>query len=731
MQSSQFASALDDVLVAAARDTGANFGAIYQLSEAEQLLLMHSQIGMPGEIVKPWTRIRLNGGIPVAAAARRRELIWVPDQQDLTRRFPATALALPYPFAAAAIPIVTNRHVWGSWALTWPPSHAPHLDAGELEIIERASKELAEIVRQAAEAGCPVRPPERLRTLVAPDGARPAVDAAGFLERLRDGCLSLDLQGRVTFASDSAERLLGLGGAGDNGADNRADNGADNRAGDGAGLRGRELWEAVSWLKDPVFEDRYRASLVSRQPTACTARSPDGRLLAFDLHPDASGVSVRITPAGADHPATRRWDKAGVGVPAEGRVFANFLHTAAALTRAVTVREVVDLVTDQLMLAWDVRATAILTAESGRIRVIGSYGYARDVLDRFDGRPLGSPTPATETMRTGEPAFFADWSELRRRFPDVERVDDMAAWAFLPLTFSEQLVGTLVLAFDRPHSFTAEECGTLSTLAGLLAQTLDRAKLYDVKDRLAHTLQTTLLPSHLPEMPGLELAARYVPAAHGVGVGGDFYDLIRITDTSAAAVIGDVQGHNMTAAALMGQVRTAIRAHTVTGASPGEVLAHTNRLLIDLDTDLFTSCLLVHFDLRLRTLCAASAGHPPPLLRPPNAAADVVDVPTGLLLGIDPDMDYPTLQTPFPPEAVLVLYTDGLVETPGGDLENAIEEVADRLTQGANEPLHQLADALLDQAPAPRTGQRADDIALLLLQHRAVQLAWPGADSAW
>ncbi|MFD0660849.1 PP2C family protein-serine/threonine phosphatase [Thermocatellispora tengchongensis] len=206
-----------------------------------------------------------------------------------------------------------------------------------------------------------------------------------------------------------------------------------------------------------------------------------------------------------------------------------------------------------------------------------------------------------------------------------------------------------------------------------------------------------------------------MPATPGVGIGGDFYDLIRLDDTAAAAVIGDVQGHNMTAAALMGQVRTAIHAHTAAGAGPGEVLKHTNRLLIDLRAELFTSCLLVHTDLRLRTFCAASAGHPPPLLCPPNRPADRVDVPVGLLLGIDPDADYPVLQAPFPPGAVLALYTDGLIETPGIDLDHAIGALAVHLTRAAHQPLHRLTGTLLGHASSVR--QRADDMALLLLKH--------------
>ncbi|TMR29827.1 GAF domain-containing protein [Nonomuraea zeae] len=659
---------------------------------------MDAEVGLPAQIVKPWSRVRLTAGVPVAAAVRRRQLVWVPSPEELAWRFPGTALALPYPFAAAAAPIMTDSHVWGSLVLIWPASHPYELAPAERESIERACGELSELLRQAAESEDPPRPGDGPRVL---DPARDRPEnpdhgsAAGYLDRLREGCVAVDLEGSITFVSATAADQLG---------------------GDVTGLLGKPLWEAASWLQDAVFEDRCRAAVVSQEPTSCVARRPDGSEMDIKLYPDPTGISLRLTPALADHLARGHPHHPGPGGMAKADAYYNFLHMAAALTRALNVREIVELVADHVMPVFKVQAMAILIAEGRRMKIVGSHGYDSEVLDRFDGLPLTSHTPAEEVLRTREPAFFADWDELRQAHPEAVQHDEMAAWAFLPLTVSDEIIGTFVLAFGQPHTFTAEERSSLTALAGLTAQALDRALLYDTKDRLAHSLQETLLPNSLPDFADLEVAARYVPANRGVGIGGDFYDLIRLNDTSAAAVIGDVQGHNMTAAALMGQVRTAIHAHAVAGANPGEVLKHTNRLLIDVDTDLFTSCLLIHFDLQLRTLCVASAGHLPPLLRPPNMPAEIIDVPAGLLLGVDPDADYPTLEAPFPPGAVLALYTDGLVETPEIDLDVAIGDLASHLTHASSEPMHAICDLLVNHAP--HTGRRADDIALLLIEHR-------------
>lgn len=303
---------------------------------------------------------------------------------------------------------------------------------------------------------------------------------------------------------------------------------------------------------------------------------------------------------------------------------------------------------------------------------------------------------------------------MRRIYPEAPLVSGKQAWAFLPLIISGRPVGCCVLSYDRPHAFPSEERAVLTSLAGLVAQALDRASLYDTKLELAHGLQQALLPRTLPQLAGLRVAARYVPATRGMDIGGDFYDLIRLGDTAAAAVIGDVQGHNVAAAALMGQVRTGVYAHATLGASPDQVLARTNRLLTDLAPDLFTSCLYAHLDLARGRVSLAGAGHPPPLLRLADGATAPVGLVPGPLLGIDPDAVFPVTEFPIPPGSTLAFYTDGLVETPGVDLDDSIAELARLLGSADDRDLELLIDHLLRKGKA--VGQRTDDIALLLLQ---------------
>ncbi|MFD3455105.1 SpoIIE family protein phosphatase [Streptomyces sp. NPDC058691] len=688
-------------LLEVVRETRASVGAVYLLGQGECVLRLAALTGLSWRIAAPWARVALTDRSPVADAVRERRVVWLGSPEELARHYPRLALMLPHRFLLAAAPFASGSTVWGGLVLQWPGSHRPRLNTHETEAIHHACRALGRRVARAAADGHPVRagdqprllPPPRPRT-VWPAEAQAAAD---FAERLPGGCCTLDVDGRIAFVTTTAAELLGTG---------------------VPELLGARLWQALPWLDGPAVEDHYRGALISRQATSFTALRPPDRRLAFHLYADGWGVSVRIVPA---EDVT---DPSGVLRPAppagSGRAggLYQLMHLAATLTEAVGVQDVVEQAADQLLPALGAQSLALMTAEEGRLRIMGYRGYSAALMERFDGAPLASSAPAARVLATGVPSFFGDWAELERANPPSDVRDGMGAWAFLPLITSGRPVGSLVLAYDRPRLFAEQERTLLTSVAGLVAQALDRARLYDAKDRLAHALQAGLLPQVLPRIAGLDVAARYLPAGRGMGIGGDFYDLIRLEGDCAAAAIGDVQGHNVNAAVLMGQVRTAV--HATAGAPPGEVLARTNRVLTDLDSGLFTSCLYVHLDLARQRARLATAGHPPPLLRHPCGRTEVLDLPPGLLLGIDPAADYPSTEIPLPPGAVLALYTDGLVESPGVDLGQSIAALGDRLAgagDAAGEGVEALADTLVrraEQSPA-----RSDDIALLLIHpHR-------------
>ncbi|MFI1002876.1 SpoIIE family protein phosphatase [Streptomyces galbus] len=688
----------DAALAETVRRTGASIGALYLLAQDQQMLCIDALCGAPAEFALPWARVRLNSPAPVAHAAREDRLIWLGDQEELARLYPRTALALPYPLAMAAAPVTGVRR-WGTLLLMWPATRPPYMTARERGNIASSCHRLARLLEEASEHGGPAVCDGGPRVVPVTDERRsvgPALAAADFAERLPGGSVALDLEGRFTYVSSGAADLLGLG---------------------AEQLLGTLPWQSLRWLDDPTYEDRYRAAVLSREPVSFTACRPPGQWLDFHLYPDASGISVRIVDSGTPLPAAPAPRRSGRTVtPARAGRLYQLTHLAAALTEVVSVQDVIDLVADQIMPAFDAQGLVLSSADAGRLRIMGHRGYSRFSVERLDGLPLDTSfTPAGRALASGIPAFFHDAEEMRRIYPDAPQVSGKQAWAFLPLIISGRPVGICVLSYDRPHDFPAEERAVMTSLAGLVAQALDRARLYDTKHALAHGLQEALLPRALPRFSGLRVAARYLPATRGMDIGGDFYDLIRLADGAAAAVIGDVQGHNVAAAALMGQVRTAVHAHAAAGTTPDQVLFRTNRLLTDLGSDLFTSCLYAHVDVGRGRLGLAGAGHPPPVLRLPDGTARPVPLRPGPLLGVDPVAEFPVTDLPLVPGATLVFYTDGLVETPGTDLGDSITALARHLADADDGDLDRLVDVLLSRTST--TAQRTDDIALLLL-HR-------------
>ncbi|MFJ9539565.1 SpoIIE family protein phosphatase [Streptomyces sp. NPDC101225] len=677
----------------------AHSGAVYLLAPGEPVLEMAVMAGLPRAFAAPWERVGLSAPIPVADALRERRLVWVGGEEQMARSYPRISVVLPYHFSLAALPVATESTAYGAVFVTWPGAHPPELSDREREHLTAACGRLAlRLERAMNDSRLVLQEPDLLGVpaVGGAAGSLGSVEAARMVSRLPYGLCSLDLHGRVSFANAAAAELIGL---------------------PVSSLLGTQLWASVPWLNDPVYEDRYRGALLSQQTTSFVALRPPGDWLSFRLYPSTSGLSVRVTRARAVAEMHRAAPQPG-DAPSRLVTISQVLTLAGALTEAVGVQDVVQLVADEIAPAVGSQALVMLGSRAGRLHVLGHRGYPDPhVVERFDGLPLAEPTPGTHALNTGVPAFFDSQEQLERLYPSRHATPDgFAAWAYLPLVASGRPVGTCVLAYAEPHAFPADERAVLTSLGGLIAQALERALLYDAKHQLAHGLQAALLPHSLPLLPGLEAAARYLPATHGMEIGGDFYDLVP-SQGVAAAVIGDVQGHNVTAAGLMGQIRTAVRAYTTVGQAPEEVMRSTNRLLIDLGADLFASCLYLRLDPARGRAVMARAGHPPPLLRRPDGRVRVLDLAGGPLLGIDGSAVYPTTEVDLAPGSVLALYTDGLIESPGMDIEDALAGLGERLAEAGELPMDELADHLLRHSPAAQ--DRLDDVAMLLLRARA------------
>lgn len=581
--------------------------------------------------------------------------------------------------------------VYGLWALA-------HQAAGSGDPVVRRMRlrgpdgrsHLLEISGRRAPQGEDM-PGNHLTGFLVDLGAGPVVTEAA--DRLPGGVLSLDRLGRITYVNPLAEDLLGRV---------RAD------------LVGQVLWEVLPWFGHPAYEDHHRAALLSDEPVHFLALRTPTDWLSVSLYPGHDGVTATLTatekPAYA--PGSVSAPGAGLGSPADrSAALYRPVALAIALTEAVTARQVSAVVTDELLPAFGGRQLAIYLLHERHLYLEWETGFPQGFLDRFDGVALDVRIPGVESLTSGRPIFFESMQRLAAAYPGIPIDADVGARAFLPLIASGRPVGSCILGFDHPRGFSPEERTVLTALAGLIAQALQRAQRYDTEAALARGLQDALLPHQLPEVEFVDTAGRYLSGTQGMDIGGDWYDVID-TGRGLALVIGDVQGHGVAAAAIMGQLRSAVRAFALSGDDPQEVMTGTNRLLIDLDPGQFASCCYIVLDPVTGFTQAVRAGHPQPVLRHPDGTTEVMDLPGGVVLGVDPDATYPVTDLRLAPGAVLALFTDGLIEQSGTDIDVGIERVRGMVADVGSAPLGETADHVIREAK--QAADRPDDIALLL-----------------
>jgi len=280
----------------------------------------------------------------------------------------------------------------------------------------------------------------------------------------------------------------------------------------------------------------------------------------------------------------------------------------------------------------------------------------------------------------------------------------------VPLISRGRTLGALAIGAPSENS---EDRRLLEELGVRAGAALDNAALYDTERRLGLTLQRSLLPGELPQLPGIAVAARYLPGTEGTEVGGDFYLARGRSDGRLLLILGDVMGHGIPAAARMGQLRTMLATLAYSDSAPGVVLtraAQQAEELIDLQ---LATVLVATYDPAARQLTVASAGHPPPLLAPLAEEPAFVAMLPGPPLGVGPAV-YQSVTVDVPRAATLVLYTDGLIE----ERDQSIDEGLERLRLALREvrlPPEAVCTHVLRELGRTRGGE--DDVALLVLSH--------------
>ncbi|MFC9914035.1 SpoIIE family protein phosphatase [Streptomyces sp. NPDC059862] len=406
--------------------------------------------------------------------------------------------------------------------------------------------------------------------------------------------------------------------------------------------------------------------------------------------------------------------------------------TTAALAHARTVQDVIDVLKDTHGVT-HLGATSLVMGlvEAGRIRLVAEGPEGSFVPGTLITR-IDEPYPMSEVVRTLSPRFIESPEEFAEGYPILwPHITDLeiTSAAYLPLIVQAQPIGAMGLLYNDRRGFTPEERNILVALGSSIAQSLQRAMFYEQEKDLASGLQQAMLPRTIPSVRGADVAVRY--RAGGAGgslgrdIGGDWYDLIPLPGGRVGAVIGDVQGHDIHAAAVMGQLRIVLRAYAAEGHTPATVMARASVFLHELDTDRFATCLYAEADLATGVVQVVRAGHIDPLIRAPDGSCRRVPVVGGLPLGLSAEfgcLEYPVGTVELDPGHTLLLCTDGLVEEPGADLDDGMQTLTALVASGPQD-VWKLAALLIDVAEE-RGGE--DDVALLLLRRRGLDASQVG-----
>ncbi|MFD4602369.1 SpoIIE family protein phosphatase [Streptomyces sp. NPDC058464] len=422
-------------------------------------------------------------------------------------------------------------------------------------------------------------------------------------------------------------------------------------------------------------------------------------------------------------------------LPGHGRT-ARTMALTATLAEAVTVQDVVRAVAQHVLSPFGADGLVVSVFEDGRLTRVGEVGYPEDYLKRFEG-PLNAGMPVTDVLRTRRPQFMESPTQMYERYSAVTDkilmgTSPKMAWAFLPLIASGRAVGVSVLSYNQPRLFSEEDRAHLTTFSALVGQALERARLYDLEHARAQELQSALLPRTLPRLPAAVAAARYLPAGRGEQVGGDWFDVIPLSADRVALVVGDVMGHGIAEAATMGRLRTAVRTLADLDMAPDELLGHLNDLVSDLGEDFYATCLYAVYDPVGRTCCYSLAGHPPPVfVHPDGTVRSPVVSPDPPLGAATPP--FAVHELPLPDGSLVVLCTDGLIESDAQDAEQGLAELVRVLGGAGVRParfsgadqeedvrgVEELCDTVVAEL-LPDREHTNDDAALLIVHTRAL-----------
>ena len=480
------------------------------------------------------------------------------------------------------------------------------------------------------------------------------------------------------------------------------------------------LWELAHPADRQKERDAWRR-LLRDQPRLDQSEK---RFMRHDGKVVHALVNVSLTMDGHGAPMGYLWQL--VDVTEQRRAEAERAARAEAEAVAVTIgklqqvteaalehlepAELMGLVVERIREAFRADIARILLIEHGRedelaVGAAAGFGSARKPATV----PIGDVL--SQVVGEGRPVILDGLRGGAGLDPMLEAAGPRALMAS-PLTVKGRMAGVVEIGTRKERRFTPEEESLLVLMADRAGLAIEHARAYEREVDTVEMLQRSLLPEKLPVLPGMTLAARYEPGGAGVNVGGDWYDAIPLDDGRVGLAMGDVVGHGLEAASLMGQLRHAARAYALEGHSPPAVLDRLDRLVRSLPGAQMATLQYLVVDSDLRTVRFASAGHVPPLVVSPDGEARFLEGAPNPPLGVFDSAGHEELTAKLEQGSTIVLYTDGLVEQRGVSIDAGLEALR-RAARDPADPVElcdHLVDSMLSIHPAH------DDIAVLALQ---------------
>ncbi|MFB8247255.1 SpoIIE family protein phosphatase [Streptomyces sp. NPDC055952] len=490
-----------------------------------------------------------------------------------------------------------------------------------------------------------------------------------------------------------------------------------NAGGETAGVL-MALWSPPLVADPTSVVDRLRALASRLPPTALTSGSP---VLRRKARPSPSPVIVpvfEVNTASGSEPG-HLWGLPELPASAALTQMYQVHRLAESLNRAQGVDAVIAAAHQWIARPFDASTLVVALEDGARLNVAGFAG-SPELAQAVHGRSPGHSAVVSHVLHTGQPTFVPDTRTLSESDPEIA-TDGVEALAALPITAGGRTTGCCLLGFDRVRHLAAEEQTLLLMMTVNMAVALERERRAEAEHALAHALQQKLLPRALPVWSCVTTTARYLSAPASAGMGGDWYDAVALPDGRIGLVVGDVEGHGVDSAVIMGQLRSSLRAYAAEGHDPAEVLARSSSLLAELDTELHATCCFVRLDPDFETAEIALAGHPPPVLRNRDGGVAVLEAPPNVPLAVLPNPHYAAGEAAVPAGSLLLLYTDGVAAGEEDDPVAAACALLEKTTVSETSSVEALADAIATRAAVP--GRRRDDLALMLVRHEGAQQA--------